>query len=99
MLQGFVELPADAQVAITALVTAVIAFALEWLIKSVPWLAFLKAYAAEWGLALSAVLLDVIQNALPTGYEDVAIKGVLFVLALIGAFVKFAKARGVKAFS
>ena len=98
MLQGFVALPADVQLAITSLVGVVVAIAIQWIIKQFPFLSFLAAYAQEWGLLLGAVVVDALQNALPTGFEDVSIKAILFVLALIGMFVKFLKNRGVQGF-
>ena len=96
---NFVALPTDVQLAILAVVIAAVAFAIQWVIVAVPWLAFLANYAREWALLLSALLIDFIQNALPTGSDDVSIKLILFILALIGMFVKFAAVRQVKGFA
>ena len=96
---NFVALPSDVQLAIQALVVALVAVVLQWVIARVPFLKFLAAYAQEWGLLLSAALIDLIQNALPTGSDDVSIKAILFILALIGMFVKFAKSRKVAGFT
>ena len=95
---NFVALPSDVQLAIQALVVAAVAFAIQFVIVRVPFLKFLAAYAQEWGLLLSAAVIDFIQNALPTGSDDVSIKAILFILALIGMFVKFAKSRKVEGF-
>jgi hypothetical protein len=95
----FVQLPSDVQLLIQALVVALVALAINWVIVAVPWLSFLANYAQEWGLLLAALLIDFIQNALPTGSDDVSIKAILFILALIGMFVKFARARKVKGFA
>lgn len=91
--QGFVALPDNIQVSITGLVVAVVAFAFNWVIGIAPWLKFLRAYEQEWSLALSALVISWLQNLLPTGYEDVSIKGVAFLLALIFAFVPYMLAR------
>lgn len=99
MLQGFVQLPADVQLGIQVLIVGIMAVAIQWLITAVPWLAFLSNYAQEWGLLLAGIVITALQNALPTGYEDVSIKGVVFVLAVIGLFVKFLRARGVRGFA
>lgn len=98
MLAYFVALPDEAKVLITAAVMAGVAFVIQWIIKAVPWLAFLEAYAQEWGLMLSLVFINAIENYLPTGYEDASVKGVMFLLALLSLLPKFAKARGVKSF-
>ena len=98
MINSFVALPAEAQIAIQALIGALVVFVIQWVIARVPFLAFLAAYAQEWGMLLSAVVLDALQNALPTGYEDASIKGVLFLLALIGTFYKYARSKGVQGF-
>jgi hypothetical protein len=95
----FVQLPSDVQLAIQALAVALVAVAVNWLIVAVPWLAFLQAYALEWGMLVAALLIDFIQNALPTGSDDVSIKAIIFILALIGMFVKFLKARQVNGFA
>jgi hypothetical protein len=98
-MQWFVPLPSDVQLLIQALVVALVALAINWVIVAVPWLSFLENYAQEWGLLLAALLIDFIQNALPTGSDDVSIKAILFILALIGMFIKFARARKVKGFA
>lgn len=97
-MNGFIELPSDVQGLIVAAVLAVVAFVIEWIVKAVPWLSFLKAYAQEWGMLLAVVVVNYIENVVPTGYDDLAIKGILFFFALLGAFVKFARARGVESF-
>jgi len=98
-MQGFVALPTDVQLALTAVIVSAVVFAVQFAIGRFPWLSFFSAYAREWGLAIAALLIEYIQNALPTGYDDVSVKLILFVLALIGVFVKFAAARNVKGFT
>lgn len=97
-MEFFVAIPDSEKVLITAFFMAAVAFGIQWLVKAAPWLAFLKNYAQEWGLMLSVVAISWLENFLPTGYEDVSIKGVAFLLALIGTFVKWAQLRGIRAF-
>ena len=89
MLQSFVELPATVQTNIAALVFALIALVFNFVIARVPFLAFLRTYQEEWSLALSVVVINFIQNALPTGYEAASITGVQFLLALVFLFVPY----------
>ena len=98
-MQWFVPLPSDVQLLIQGAVVALVALAINFVIVRVKWLAFLAAYAQEWGLLVSALLIDYIQNALPTGSDDVSIKAILFIFALLGMFVKFLKVRSVKGFT
>lgn len=93
---NFVALPSDVQILIQSLAIALVTVAINFVIGRVPFLKFLAAYAQEWGLLLGGLLIDTIQNVLPTGSDDVSIKGIVFLLALIGMIVKFAKARGVR---
>lgn len=93
---NFVALPSDVQIIIQSLAIAVVTLAISFVVGRVPFLKFLAAYSQEWGLLLGGLLIDTIQNALPTGFDDVSIKGIVFFLALLGMLVKFAKARGVQ---
>lgn len=106
---NFVEFPVELQSAVIGLVVALFALIVDYLIGILPpafgWLGdFLKRYQQEWALAAGAALLELLQNVLPTGFEDVSIKGVAFVLALIAVFVPYLLVRkafarrGVKAF-
>ena len=105
----FVELPSNLQAAVIGLVVALFALVVDFIIGVLPasfkWVGdFLKKYQQEWALAAGAALLELLQNVLPTGFEDVSIKGVAFVLALIAVFSPYLLARralakaGVKAF-
>lgn len=110
MLAYFVSLPDDMKATITGLIIGVLGLAIDYLIGVLPpWLgpigAFLKKYQQEWGLAIAAALITWLENALPSGYDDVILKGISFLLALIALFVPYFvlrnvfKARGVKAFA
>ena len=109
MLQSFVQLPDEMKASIVGLVVALFALGVDYLIGILPpalgWIGtFLKKYQQEWALAIAAALVTALENLLPSGYEDVSIKGVAFLLALIAVFVPFLfvhkafKASGVKAF-
>ena len=90
----FVELPAEIQASLVGLVVALFALIVDYILGVLPpalgWLGdFLKKYQQEWALALGSALVVWLQNVLPSGYEDVSIKGITFILALIAAFVPF----------
>lgn len=84
----FVPLPEGTKVTIDVLVVAILALGIEFAVSKLPFLAFLKAYAQEWGLMLSAVLIPVIENFLPGGvFAEASVTGVQFVLAVIAAIL------------
>ena len=100
---GFVDLPASVELGITAAITAGFYLFIRFVVSYVPWLeGFLAKYAAEWALALSVAFIGWLENALPSGYPDIAILAVqlvLAVLAAIGFGVKLLAARKVKGFA
>jgi hypothetical protein len=108
--QGFVDLPVNIEASIIGLVVSVFALVIDYLIGILPpalgWVGeFLKKYQQEWALAAGAGVVVWLENFLPTGSEDVSIKGVAFFLALIFVFIPYLvvrkafAARGVKAFA
>ena len=90
---GFVALPDNLKGLIDGLFIAAFALLFDWAIGRLPWLEFLRRYQQEWALGASIAFVTWLQNLLPTGYEDVSIKGVAFVLALIAVFVPYMLAR------
>lgn len=88
-VQGFVALPGEMQAAITGLFIAAFALGFDWVIGRVSWLAFLRRYQSELAVLAATGFTAWLQNILPTGYEDVSIKGVGFVLALIAAVIPY----------
>lgn len=100
MGQGFVALPDSTKVAITALVVAAVGFAIAKLIALAPFLKFLEDFRQPLGLALSAALIEALQNVLPSAYPEVSILAVELILAIIAALKVFdiLKTRGVRFF-
>lgn len=102
--QNFVDLPDTIKNSITGLVIALFALGFDYLIGRVAWLEFLRKYQMEWAIMAASSLIVWLEGFLPTGYEDVSIKGIAFLLALIFVFVPYLvarkafAARGVKAF-
>lgn len=98
MLAYFVELPQEAQLAIVGLAVVLVDLAVTAAIAYVPWLAFLEAYKEEWGLALGALAIQLLQNALPGGeYAAISILAVQLVLAILAVVMgakKFLAKRG-----
>jgi hypothetical protein len=94
---SFVELPSDVQLAVVGVVVVLVGLAVEFAIAYVPWLAFLRNYAQEWGMLLGAVVLEAIQNWLPSEYPEASILAVQLVLAIIAIIMgarKFLVNRG-----
>lgn len=94
---SFVELPSDVQLAVVGVVVVLVGLAVEFAISYVPWLAFLRNYAQEWGLLLGAVVLEAVQNWLPSEYPEASILAVQLVLAIIAIIMgarKFLVNRG-----
>lgn len=94
------ELPDGIKGQITALVVAVVSFAIVKLVTLWPFLAFLKEFSAPLALALSAALIEALQNVLPSAYPDVSILAVQLLLAVLAALKLFdiLKTRGVRPF-
>lgn len=96
-MNWFVELPGDTQLAIIGLVVVLVDLGVTALISYAPWLAFLERYKEEWGLALGALAVKLIQNWLPGQYPEasiLAVQLVLAVIAIVMATKKFLAARG-----
>lgn len=94
----FVELPVVAQIAIGGIVTALLSLLVQFVGSYVPWLGeFLKKYAQEWGVTISAALVAYIQNALPgaeyAGVSVLAVQLVVTIVVLVLAKYGLAKAR------
>ncbi len=98
-VQGFVDLPPEQELAITSIVIAVVALALDWLIGRFPWLEFFRQYREVWSLAVATLVIKYIENALPTGSDPLSIPLVQMVIAalvyLLGRMIM--KRRGVQA--
>ena len=97
MISYFVDIPVEQELAITALVIALVNLAVTALISYAPWLAFLEEYKEEFAMAASAVAVAALENWLPSAYPEISILAVALVLAILAAvgFVKkFSAARG-----
>ena len=92
---GFVELPDNLKASITGLVIALVGLLFDFVIGILPtWIGvFLRQYQEAWAIALSAAFVTWLQNFLPSGFEDLSIKGVAFLLALVFVFVPYIVAR------
>jgi hypothetical protein len=99
-VQGFVELPDDTKVRLTALVVAAVAFLFAKLIELVPGLKFLEEFRVPVSLAFAAELINLLQNAVPDAYGAVAVAAVQLFLELVAVVLVFAKLkeRGIKPF-
>jgi hypothetical protein len=95
--QGFVQFPDEMQATITGLFIAVFALGFDWVIGRVPWLEFIRRYQLEWALGLSVGFIAWLQNILRTGFEEISIKGVGFLLALLAAVIPYLVVRKVLA--
>ena len=97
---SFVELPQSVQLAIVGLVVVLVDLGVTALIAYAPWLAFLEAYKEEWGLALGALAVTVLQNWLPGGeYTQISILAVQLILAILAVVMgakKFLAKRGAR---
>ena len=98
---GFVQLPDAQRLVITAIVVAVVGLLFAKIGEALPWtVPFLTKYKEEISLALAAVVIGFIENALPSAYPEISllvVELVLAVLAAIGLFKVLGKA-GVKGF-
>lgn len=97
----FVQLPEAERLAITTLVVAVLGLVFAKIGELFPWtVPFISKYKMEISLALAAVVVGFIENALPSAYPEISIlfiQLVLAVLAAVGLFRILGKA-GVKGF-
>lgn len=88
-MQGFVALPDEQKATITGLFIAGFALLFDFAIGRVPWLEFLRKYQTEWALVAAVAFITWLENILPTGFEDVSIKGIGFILALLAAVIPY----------
>lgn len=104
-VQQFADLPDATETRITALVAALVALVLNFVIARVPWLEFFRKYQAEWSLSISLGLIAALEKAIPDGMADIATKGIDFLLAALLLYVPFVLVRawlvnrGVKGFA
>jgi hypothetical protein len=80
--QGFVELPDEQKIAISGIFVAVFALLFDAAIGRLSWLEFFRQYQEAWALAASTLFTAWLQNALPTGFEDLSIKFVALLIAI-----------------
>ena len=99
-MEGFVALPEDVKAGILAVVLFAISFVFAKLIALVPFLAFLEELREPLALAIGASLIGALENALPTGYDAVAILALQLILAVLAMFGlgNVLKEKGVKGF-
>jgi hypothetical protein len=90
MLNGFVELPGDVQLSITLLITAFVGLVILYIGQKLPWsLPILEKYKEVIALDLSALLILWLQNALPTGSDEISILAVKLVVAALTLWLGF----------
>lgn len=80
--QQFVDLPDAQESAIKVVAAALLALAFDFLIGVAPWLAFLRTYQEGFALSLGLLLVNAIENYLPTGSDAIAIPAVGLVIAI-----------------
>lgn len=97
-MNWFVELPSETQLGVLAVVAALVDLGVTALIAYVPWLAFLEAYKAEWGMLAGAAVLAFLENLLPGGewaaVSVIAVQLVLAIISAVGMAKKFLAKRG-----
>lgn len=84
-MEGFVALPEDVKIGIAAVVLWLVSFVFAKLIALVPFLKFLEEFREPLALAIAAAAIGWLENALPTGMDNVAILAVQLVLAVLAA--------------
>jgi len=63
---SLIELPVETIALIGGVVLGLLGLLIQWIGAYLPWLGtFLEQYKQEWGMALSALLVAWLQNALP----------------------------------
>lgn len=80
--QQFVDLPDTQETGIKVVVTALLALGFDWLIGVAAWLAFLRMYQEGFALSLSLLVINAIENALPTGSDPIALPAVGLFIAI-----------------
>jgi hypothetical protein len=97
---GFVELPEDVRIGIGSVVLVVASWLIARLVLLLPFLRFLEDFRVPLAAAIATQLIDVIQNAVPDAYGEVAVLALKLVLAVLALFLTFdrLRLRGVRAF-
>lgn len=99
-MEGFVALPEEVKVSITAIVLAVVSFFLAKLIAIVPFLKFLESFREPLALSIAAALIGWVEASTPDAFGNAVVFAIQLGLALLAAFgvLKELRERGVKAF-
>jgi hypothetical protein len=99
-VQGFVQLPDDIRVGITALVLVAVSWVFARVITLIPYLKFLDEFREPLAMAIALELINLIQNAVPDAFGVIAILALKLILAVLALYMTFGKlrAQGVKAF-
>ena len=85
-MESFVALPDDVKIGIAAVILWLVSFVFSQLIALVPFLKFLEEFREPLALAIAAALIGWLENALPTGLDNIAILAIQLVLAVLAAF-------------
>ncbi len=83
---GVIALPEPLKASLTAVVIVVISVLFANIVLLLPILAFLEPFKVQIAIAAAMTLINYIQKAVPDAYEQVAIKAIEFVLALLMFF-------------
>jgi hypothetical protein len=85
-VQGFVALPDDVKIGLTAVVVWVVSFFFAKLLALVPYLKFLEQFREPLALAIAAALIGVIETNIPDAYATVAVVAIQLLLAILAMF-------------
>ena len=85
-MSTFVALPEDVKIGIIAVVLWLVSFVFAKLIALVPFLKFLDEFREPLALAIAASLIGALENALPSGFDSIAILALQLVLAVLAIF-------------
>ena len=90
-----VDLPGSTETAVVGLALSVVILLIKYAVAYFPWLGFLKQFEQEWGVALGALIVGLLEKYLPGGeWLDVSNLGVLLAVAVISTLLgKIALAR------
>ena len=78
---NFVALPEYQKLAITGIFIAVLALVLDFAIGKLPWLVFFRQYQEVWATGVAIAFTNWLENALPTGTENLSISAVGLLIA------------------
>ena len=81
--QGFVDLPASQEIAITGIFISVLALVFDFAIGKFPWLEFFRQYQIAWATSLSLLFVTALENWLPTGSDYLSIQAVGLLIAAV----------------